>query len=261
MTNKEKVVVWFLPHITHYHNFLFNKIKQNIAIKLKVVYFQKVLKNYPWKTNWDIWYNVTYLKTGFIRIDWRKIFQLNSKNIYVIAGWSEPTTMIILTICCVLKFKYLILTDTPNPRKRSGIKSVFRQLWLNWIINNANRILVTGSMGCYYFIQKGIDENKVINFPFVVDLDLFIPPSINLNRSSKNVIFSSGRIDFKHKGYDNIFYVLAILKKSGYDFMYKIAGVGPDMEKAKELVNKLGLMNNVIFLNWVEPLDLVRYYQ
>ncbi len=63
-----------------------------------------------------------------------------------------------------------------------------------------------------------------------------------------------------YKGVDHCLYALAELKKLGYDFIYKVVGSGPDLERLKEITQKNGLGKNVEFLGVLESKEIAKLY-
>jgi len=153
-------------------------------LSIDTIYFSKSISKYPWKTDFDD--KSESLAKGVFGIDWLKAFDgLKEYKTTVVAGWGEPTMMVLLSIRAFLGKSYYLYTDTPQSKVRTGLKQ---------------GILTTGKPGLNYFKGQGIDESKLINFPFVTNLEFFTP---DISKTSdKSLIFSSGRLDNAHKGYN-----------------------------------------------------------
>jgi glycosyltransferase involved in cell wall biosynthesis len=176
----------------------------------------------------------------------------------VVAGWSNPTTICLLTLWSLRGASFWLYTDTPKQTVRRGVKQWWRRVWLNWVIGRAKGMLVTGQYGREFVLGWQLNHS-VYNFPFVVDLDFFHPSSEE-KFSEGNVlkIFSSGRLDIDHKGYDIALKALALIKRNnpGFRFHWKIAGVGPDKENILSIANQYHLAENLELLGWKEMDEL-----
>ncbi|PCJ67849.1 MAG: hypothetical protein COA58_01550 [Bacteroidetes bacterium] len=254
MSNKSKDICWFTPHANHYHHYLMEKCAEN-NIVIDTIYFSRLISKYPWKTKFDGKSKI--LSKSFLGVDFKSAFKgyTNYKTI-VVAGWGEPTMMVLLSIRALLNKSYYLYTDTPQRKSRVGIKQRLRKVWLDWIITSSQGIMTTGKPGISYFTDEDVNRDKLINFPFVTNLDFFKP----LKKSNSNEIkhiFSSGRLDIDHKGYD-----VAISALSGLaNYKYSIAGSGPDEGLIKHLIEENHLSDRFILMGWTELPDLVIQYQ
>ena len=241
MSVVNKDICWFTPHANHYHHYLMQMCSEN-GLSIDTVYFSKSISKYPWKTDFDD--KSESLAKGILGIDWSKAFDgLKEYKTTVVAGWGEPTMMVLLSIRAFLGKSYYLYTDTPQSKVRTGLKQKLRAVWLKYILNKSTGILTTGKPGLDYFRGQGIDESKLINFPFVTNLEFFTPETTeNTNRS---LIFSSGRLDNAHKGYDVALDALSNVKS---DFIYKVAGSGPDEDAIKNQILTKNLNDKVEFL-------------
>lgn len=249
-----------LVHPTHYYQYLIDQIQRDNSIQVEVVYFSGLLSNYPWKEKIEINTKVYFLKK-ILGIDLRFLFQSRRDELPIIAGWVEPTMLLLITYWYIIGKPYVLLTDTVSPRKTNGFRENLRKYWLeNVVFNGASAILTTGEVGVRALKSYHIGGGKLYNFPFVTNLDLFKPDKSKKRDDQTLVIFSSGRLDIAHKGYDKALIALSSVKEKfpNLDFKYLIGGVGPDKELIKNLINKLGLIENVELLGWLEVSELPR---
>jgi glycosyltransferase involved in cell wall biosynthesis len=251
---------WYLPHSTHYHSYFFNKLVEDKRVQLDVFYFSETISKYPWKKQEDRKFKFQSLHPGFLKIDWKLVFKNGFKKYSrtVVAGWSNPTTICLLTLWSLRGTSYWLYTDTPRQTVRRGVKQWWRRVWLNWIIRRAKGMLVTGEYGRDFVLGWQLN-NHVYNFPFVVDLDFFYPSNQGTSKADNVVrIFSGGRLDIDHKGYDIALRALAKVKEMhpGFRFHWKIAGVGPDKEEIVAIANKHQLLDELELLGWKEMHEL-----
>ena len=128
--------------------------------------------------------------------------------------------------------------------------SGIRQSLLRWVYQKcAHFIALSESWKKYYMSSLGLDDFQVVVLPNPVQL----PPQIPDRSSSDKVTFLFlGRIGQRKGAFDLIkaFSVLPELAKSQSHLL--IAGDG-DVEQARELVNYLGLTEQITILDWLNP--------
>jgi glycosyltransferase involved in cell wall biosynthesis len=137
-------------------------------------------------------------------------------------------------------------------------------IWLRWILSGSKAVLVTGTRGFRTLEQWGAPRGRLYNFPFATDVNYFIPAKgFPRPFSSAMKIFSSGRLEIAHKGYDTALGALALLKqrRPSVKFTYTIAGSGPDEAEVRRLIEKHNLQEYVTLVGWVETDALLQQYQ
>lgn len=256
----QKDFLWCSPHPNHYHRYLL-ECTANAGLAVDAVYFKKIIAKYPWQSDFTK-SGDTFLKPTFAGIDWSFLFSKKWKNYtwVTVAGWNERTMIIMLLVLAISRKKFILYSDTPKQHNRKGIKQFIRKKWLGFLFNHAGFIFSTGQPGIQGFLQMGVPKHKLINFPFLTNLDYFKPalqPSIN----QLPVIFASGRLDNAHKGYDIALEALHILQSEGFSFLYKIAGEGPDRQMIEQQIINLQLQQAVELSGWMEPDALLAAYQ
>lgn len=261
MRDKLKLV-WCSPHHTHYNAYLFDHLAELKDVSFHAVYFFKTLDNYPWTEKVEADYDVTYLYK-ILGVDWKFLWKkINAKNeLLVIAGWNEPTLLLLTLWFAITGRPYVLYSDTPEIKKRRGAKQLLRKKILNFLFKKIFKFLVTGKQGMINAQAIGVPIDKIVNFPFATNTDFFIPA---LKKHKKSFHFvSSGRLDNDHKAYDIAIKAFALLKnkKPQYDFHYTIAGEGPDRNSLMKTIEREALQDNVSLLGWLEAVDLLPFYQ
>ncbi|MCL5808761.1 MAG: glycosyltransferase [Deltaproteobacteria bacterium] len=257
-----KKLIWLTWHETNYNSFLFSSLSKVKDIDLTVYYVKKRLETHPWKRQ-PLYGSIRLetLKTIY-GVDWRFIWKciFARETYFIISGWNNLTMFLAITILAFFKKKFAIWSDTPRIHlKRNIIKGTLRKLWIEFIFTKVDKIMATGKPGINNFIKMGIKREKVINFPFVTDLKHFDIRFDEKKDKEKSIVFlSSGRLVNSHKGHDLA--IMAVKKITNHNIKLKIAGIGPDFIKLKELVKKLELQDRVEFLGWIEIDDLPAFY-
>jgi len=98
-------------------------------------------------------------------------------------------------------------------------------------------------------IAEGIDERKIYRIPNMVKAET---AAFNFPgwQGRRPIIGTMGRF-VKKKGFDNFIEALVILKSRNVDFSAIIGGNGEEEEHLKNMVQKFGLADHVIFGGWV----------
>lgn len=249
---------WISPVPTPYMDYLWRHVLAAIPTTTVVV------KNFasgahPWKSKMGEGYPlVSADKKG---LDF-SVFRLAKERdaFFVCSGWENRTFIVNLTLLRLLGRDYIVWTDTPNPiRKGSAFREKFRQLWLRWIFRGARAVMSTGRPGMEGMLRAGAPADRVVNFPFFLDLNAYPVRPLETTAPAKVRMVSSGRIMNRVKGHDLALRALAAaLKDTPVDCEYCIAGTGPDEKGLIELAKELGISDKVRFLGWTEPGDLQR---
>lgn len=253
-------LMWICALPTHYHIFFFRTLAQDSEIDLSVHFMRMSQPSHPWKSQ----NNLGFPARAYHRvlgIDWQLLrTAFTAKNsFFVIAGWHEPTAIALINLLMILGRPFALWTDTPNiGRKRNIVKHVLRTSWLRKVFLSARFVMGTGEPALQALEKMGSPREKLVKFPFVVDLNSFAP-AMQPPNNGKMTLLSSGRLVNSHKGYDVALKALAKVRDVAY--VYRIAGIGPDKESLLALVQQLGLQEKVDFVGWLEPEDLPNFYR
>lgn len=261
-------LAWFSPHPNHYNRFLFESILKRTNIELDFYFFSEKLQSYPWNEGFRLSSSAYYFKR-FVFVDWKLLYDLirgkrKQFDFILVAGWSEPTMIIFLTYLRIFRKPYLLYTDTPNMGRKNNAKQWLRKIWLSWILAGCKAVLVTGQNGFKSLEAWGARKGNIYNFPFATNLAFFSPGSDFPSPLHSTLrIFSSGRLDISHKGYDIALKALSMLKKRFPEvgFQYVVAGSGPDEGLMRKLASSLDIQEHVVFLGWLETRELLDNYR
>lgn len=257
-----KKIIWICELPSHYNDYLFNELdKEN---NLEVYYMRMSLPTHPWKTSVDRHYKL-FQYNKFLGLDFNLILKaFDSNSIFIIGGWFDFTAIFIVILRVILRYKYIIWTDTPNLTKsRNHYFSILRDFVIKNIFKNAFYIFGTGKMALNNLKSMGARSEQLIDFPYYIDSDMFTPPGVLKNDNYNYTFLSSGRLKNSQKGYDVSIKAFAriVNKYPELPLKYKIAGTGPDFDILKKLVINLGISNHVEFVGWLEPHFLPEFYK
>jgi len=192
---------------------------------------------------------------------YNSILQLRKKPDFLIICTLSKLPFITAVLYAVIwKIPFVLWDDhfnigTPNSKFIFAkiIRSFIRQL----VFRFSKAVLICGNYGWATAIEAGCSEDKLINFPYVVDYQrlkyLANDPNsfIDLKDEIKNriIILFSGRM-IERKGLGILLSAVAQLLKEDIDFLLIIEGDGPLKHKYETMTKELNLNEHVIFVGF-----------
>jgi glycosyltransferase involved in cell wall biosynthesis len=258
---------WVCTQPTPYNDFLFRSLAVDPAIDLTVHFIETMLPSHPWKSQMARGFKSRTYKR-ILGLDWHllRLAVLDKQSFFIIGGWHEPTVISLINLLIMTHYPFAIWTDTPNlTQKRNPLKALLRDIWLQRIFTHARYVMGTGVPALTALGKMNCDKNKLVNFPYYIDLNFFKP--ITKPTGKKNdgqlIFLSSGRLLNSDKGYDLAIRALAIVKERKIidNFLYRIAGAGPDEQAIKSLAEQTGILENLELIGWLEPDMLPDFYR
>lgn len=250
-----RIVEWVCQIPTPYNEHLFRAIAKDANFELRVHYMAPGHQSRPWQSRFGQGYCYRFFRR-IGGIDWRllRLTLHDDGRLFVVGGWHEPTLLILLVLLVSQHRPFVIWTDAPRLRGQGGrVKAFSRQLLLKWLFKHVPAVLGTGRLALNNLERLGCSKDRLENFPYVADIDLYSQASIELRRYRDAAFVSVGRLANRDKGYDLALRALAALKERDLlsGFCYRIAGSGPDADALKELARALGIEQHVEFLGWL----------
>ena len=259
---------WLCDSPSPYNSDLFRALAQESSISLTVHYRCTTVASHPWQFDLTEGYR-SRTSQYFLGIDWDILKLLfssplePSERLFVIGGWSQPTPFILLTLLSFGFGKYAIWTDTPNlNRPRGFVASIFRSVWLRWILSRAYRVMGTGTPAVEALKIMGARDSQLVVFPYWIDLNPYQNPSVSLllpgiDRPLRFI--SVGRILNDLKGHNLVLQALAEVDRSRKESLceYYIIGSGADEAAILQQAAELGLGERVKILGWLEPKAII----
>lgn len=258
-------IVWICEAPSHYNDFLFNKLAEELKDTFEVNYMHGAISSHPWKKSFPRKYPNRVYKKSF-GIDWilvKKALTSGRSTVYIIGGWFDLTAVSLIIILFLTGGKFIIWTDTPdNVKSRSLFYGFLRKLWLKFVFSHSCFVMGTGKRALEILELVGCPKKKLVNLPYFTRNDLFYPAP-KQTENEEIVFLSSGRLVNSHKGHDVALRALGVIKTHlpNFKFKYRIAGVGEDKTNLELLADELGIKRHVEFVGWVEIDDLAEFYR
>jgi colanic acid/amylovoran biosynthesis glycosyltransferase len=139
---------------------------------------------------------------------------------------------------------------------RKLLKSILRKRWLLWIFHHARVVMGTGDPAIQALQAMGCPANKIVKFPFFVDLGHYDKRNRARNDVKTKRFVSVGRVENAVKAHDLAIQAFARMQNNNdfnSEWEYIVVGSGPDVDNLRELTTALGLSDNVTITGWMEP--------
>lgn len=193
----------------------------------------------------------------------------NNVNAVYIAGYVNAAPLVAIIACILLKKPFFVHSDIfnnlyPKP-PLSRVKRWIRSLIRSVVFKYASAVLVCGKLGIESALAAGCSQDKVVDFPYVVDRQRLLADTPEIEpmdllhdlRAGKTTIYFSGRM-ISRKGLATTLEAVAQLE-SGASLLVEnsswviwIAGDGPLLSQYKDQALMLGITHRVRFLGFVQ---------
>lgn len=175
--------------------------------------------------------------------------------------WSADWSAIISKI----KNKPMVLTyhnDTVGSSIAGYVARFYNLTSLKLTLSVAGKIILTSPKYLEQSPYLKRYKNKIEIIPCGVDINKFKPIKMeSKNNGQYRIFFLSILNEFhRYKGLDYLFKALKIVKKDINDVKLIVGGKGELFDYYKEMVNSIGLGNNVEFVGFIPDDELVRYF-
>lgn len=206
---------------------------------------------YPeWIRFWDNRYKST-------RYPYGKISLVNAlrSNYDVIHAYTE------LSIFAMLSMKPYVAEATGSDLRELAFTGSMKGILMKRAFLGT-RVVIFEDIDLLHSVQALGIKNSVY-LPIPVDADKFRPERVKELRSSlgfENIIFQPTGQRWKIKGNDKLIIAFAELLKNHKDILLILAEWGSDVDGAKELIRKLSISDNVLFVKPMVHSELVKYY-
>jgi glycosyltransferase involved in cell wall biosynthesis len=253
-------LLWVLQQPTPYNVYLLNQLGTRLGMPSEVVYRWPLLPSHPWSAlpardfPWRI---VT--RPGARDRDLERRCASEEKTLVVFGGWRDATIRRALLTRVRARLPFAFWTDTPKTSDalpRRALNRVFV-----WFAGRAVTTLATGEPAVERYRVMGVPEERLENFPFVVD-----PDHLGSATTARSCRPSGGPVRFvlparlidRLKGQSVALEALRLARQAlpGRGLELVIAGVGPDDAALRSQARRLGFGDAVRFAGWVEYPDV-----
>lgn len=137
---------------------------------------------------------------------------------------------------------------------------LYQKLWVGKFIPSLDKLIAVGNETIKAGIERGIGEEKFVFIPNGVDTDKHLVSAVRQDMEkiigqsieNKKILMTSGRLA-KRKGV--AWFVENVLPKLDENFIYVVAGAGPDKENIAEAIKKTNLEKRVLTLGYIADED------
>jgi glycosyltransferase involved in cell wall biosynthesis len=185
---------------------------------------------------------------------------------YVIVGWSNPTTRLLVPMLSIARRPFGFFTDCPADEPRDRARTALRNGYFELLKRSAT-VFGVGKRTLEYFARRGFAPERLCNLPLPIpqrtDLE-----SLRASRGEVRQRFGvtdgdlflvTGSRLLHEKGFDILLRALGALgKDDGGPARLLLVGSGPCEADLKALVEELGISRRVIFAPWMEFEDFAR---
>ena len=166
------------------------------------------------------------------------------------------------------KIPYVLQAHGSVPRiiEKKGLKYLFDVFFGYKILRDASKVIAVSNVEVDQYVEIGVPKEKIVVIPNGIDVDSFIdlPKKGTFRKrygiSEKHIILFLGRLH-ERKGIDFLIKSYAELRKELDDVVLVLAGSDDGYkDKAKILINKLDLTNEVKFIGYINGADKIAAY-
>ena len=134
--------------------------------------------------------------------------------------------------------------------------NLYQKLWVGLFLQKMDKLIAVGNETVKVAIEKGFPKEKIAFIPNGVDTEKHLVQCsrqdlekiIGTSIENKKILLTSGRLA-KRKGVD--WFIKNVMPKLSNDFIYIIAGDGPDKENITNAINEEKLSEKVFVLGYV----------
>ena len=170
-------------------------------------------------------------------------------GVLAITGWLSKVFYPNKQVICVVHG--LDLTFTSN---------VYQKFWVNFFLPKLDKLIAVGNETVRVAIEKRIHEDKIVFIPNGVDTEKHLLASdvddlekvLGKSIANKKTLLTSGRLA-KRKG--AAWFISNVMPKLPTDFIYIVAGSGPDKENISQAIAENKLEDRVSLLGYVTDQD------
>ena len=190
------------------------------------------------------------------------IFRMKPDLIYI-AGYDRFVCMAAILLSCLLRNRFVVHADVYNTGMPFGrftlAKFVVREFMRKLVFWESTAVLVCGLEGIESAKKAGCASEKIVDFPYVIDVDRMrsetpqkLPKNCQVDiDSGALIIMFSGRM-IARKGLETLLAVLPRLQDINRDWVLWIEGDGPELGKYQNLARQLCVIDRCRFLGFCQ---------
>jgi len=262
---------------TPYNDYFFRALNVEPDIELQVFHLWRGSERRPWVSKLGTGYPNYYMQPKFgIDLHTLRIAWSNRDSVFMVGDWAHIPVIALLFARILNHSPVTLWVDTPQEHlPRPWWKRFTRTFFLKWLFSKVDTIFGSGNPARRVLVDMGAQPQKIVDLQFSVNLDHPIiisqsPLMVHRSRALRKtvgcersgLIFGiSGTLDLSKKAQDiGLKAFAACCEKSSKHLGLLIAGTGQDLGQLKNLVDELGIIDQVKFLGWQEPDEMDVFY-
>jgi glycosyltransferase involved in cell wall biosynthesis len=228
-----------------------------------VVWFaERAHRDFPYRTSSSNQFLTHYLSEEGYGELWKRL-RSDPEAVVILSGWSSPMTKRTLIITSLMRIPVFIWADHPHPRARSWLVEFARKAYLRFLARRVEGFLACGIPTVEHLASLGIDEQKITNFPYWVELPQ--EWSVPERCLDENAVLRPLRLlgigrQVPVKQFDVAIEAVALAnQKAGRDLVELVMiGDGPERANLEARAKSLAVETAVSFPGWMEVDDVKR---
>jgi glycosyltransferase involved in cell wall biosynthesis len=190
----------------------------------------------------------------------------HKEEAYVIVGWSNPTTRLLVPALAMARRPFGFFTDHPADEARGPVRKKVRGAYYGLLKRSAT-VFAVGKRTVDYFVRRGFEPKRVCNLPMPIPQRTDLAGLREARTDTRNrygvsdgdVFLVTGSRLIHEKGFDILLRAIAELaSEERARVRLLIVGSGPCEAELKTLSVNLGLGERVTFASWMEFDDFAR---
>ncbi len=183
---------------------------------------------------------------------------------FVVVGWSNPTTRVLVPMFDIARRRFAFFTDHPVDDDRGFVIHTAREAYLG-VLRRRAQILAVGARTVDYFVRRRFRRDRVCNLPMPVPK---FPATVRASRDDtrrqhgvreNDLFIVTGSRLVRQKGFDVLLGALGLLSPEEIARVrLMLVGSGPEEDSLKSICRDRCLDQRVEMAPWMEYDEFAR---
>lgn len=281
MTDRVVRIAVVTPIPTPYRDPFWNVVAARNDTDLTVYYCAAAKGDRPWTCDWKREYAWEVLP-GRNWLGWKggdaslysnpgisKRLKAGNFDAVLIGGYNHPTMLQAICWCIRKLVPYYLMCESHLESPRSNLRRLAKDRLVRWVVGNMAGGFPTGTLAERYLVQHGADPESLCQLPNAPDVEKIQKQAHALRIEREGLRRELG---FSEK--PTLLFVGRLIPKKGAHLLIEaisrtaeaerpnlvIVGDGPEREMLLIQASQLGVSEQVRFVGFVQPEDIIRWY-